>query len=88
MIKLGSSDLGQIPPALTKDNLKVKQPPGLSQSDIIKSLNLKKLGPRQGKSFVGKGGLKPYRKPADGTKIVSTNIRFRKPLRAPKQRNV
>ena len=65
-----------------------KQSPSLTKAEIARSLKLSKLGPRHGKSFVGAGGLKPYKMPANGTKIPPLKIRTRKALRAPQQRKI
>ncbi len=70
--------LAEIPKAIGQ-----KQSPVLSKAEIDKSLRMRKMGPRHGKSFVGAGGLKPYRMPADGTKVTPPKIRTQKPLRAP-----
>lgn len=86
MVKL--SDTGSlVPPAEAIPSATPKQSPVLTKEQILKSLSMRKPGPRQGKAFVGKGGLKPYRRPADGTKPNLLNNRTRKPLRALKSQS-
>lgn len=87
MVKL-SDDGSFVPSAETQSAAGLKQSPVLSKAEIARSLKLSKLGPRHGKSFVGAGGFKPFRMPANGTKIPPLKIRTRKALRAPQQRKI
>jgi hypothetical protein len=63
-----------------------KPSPGLTRAQILKSLQLKPIGPVRGLPIVGKGGLKPFRPPPDGTKAIPANVRLQKNLRPPLER--